>query len=275
MRDLLRRHGASEVPAAGAAFDPAVHEAVSRQEDPAVQVPTVVGRAAARLLPPRPAAAAGDGQGRRAGRAPRRARTGRRGRPAAARRGPRSKAPAHAVTEPRTIAGASIRRRRRSAARGLCRPRRSGRRSFRSDQTRTTPLEPRSSASISARPTAASRWWRPRRRWSWRTARGAAPPPRSSAFAEDGDRLVGQIAKRQAITNPFNTVFAVKRLIGRKSDEPQVARARERPPLHPGARRPTATSRSRSATASTARRRSRRFVLTEIKEFAEEVLRRR
>lgn len=42
MRDLLRRHGVREVPAAGAAFDPAVHEAVSREEDPAVQAPTVV-----------------------------------------------------------------------------------------------------------------------------------------------------------------------------------------------------------------------------------------
>lgn len=47
------------------------------------------------------------------------------------------------------------------------------------------------------------------------------------AFAEEGDRLVGQIAKRQAITNPQNTVFAVKRLIGRKFDDPQVRRARE------------------------------------------------
>jgi molecular chaperone DnaK len=45
------------------------------------------------------------------------------------------------------------------------------------------------------------------------------------AFAEDGDRLVGQIAKRQAITNPQNTVFAVKRLIGRKYDSEEVSRA--------------------------------------------------
>ncbi len=47
------------------------------------------------------------------------------------------------------------------------------------------------------------------------------------AFAEDGDRLVGQIAKRQAITNPQNTVFAVKRLIGRKFQDPHVQRALE------------------------------------------------
>jgi molecular chaperone DnaK len=64
------------------------------------------------------------------------------------------------------------------------------------------------------------------------TARAAARlsrGPRSSPFAEsDGDRLVGvQIAKRQAITNPQNTVFAVKRLIGRKFEDPNVQRARE------------------------------------------------
>jgi molecular chaperone DnaK len=47
------------------------------------------------------------------------------------------------------------------------------------------------------------------------------------AFTENGDRLVGQIAKRQAITNPQNTVFAVKRLIGRKFDDSDVQRARE------------------------------------------------
>ena len=41
MRDLLRRHGVVEVAAAGAPFDPALHEAVSREEDPAVKVPTV------------------------------------------------------------------------------------------------------------------------------------------------------------------------------------------------------------------------------------------
>jgi len=42
LRDLLRRYGVSEVKAAGAAFDPAIHEAVLRQEDPAVEAPTVV-----------------------------------------------------------------------------------------------------------------------------------------------------------------------------------------------------------------------------------------
>jgi molecular chaperone DnaK len=47
------------------------------------------------------------------------------------------------------------------------------------------------------------------------------------AVSEEGDRLVGQIAKRQAITNPQNTVFAVKRLIGRKHRDPHVERARQ------------------------------------------------
>ena len=56
---------------------------------------------------------------------------------------------------------------------------------------------------------------------------GSRTTPSIVAFAEEGDRLVGQIAKRQAITNPENTVFAVKRLIGRKFSDPQVARARQ------------------------------------------------
>ncbi len=47
------------------------------------------------------------------------------------------------------------------------------------------------------------------------------------AVTEAGDRLVGQIAKRQAITNPQNTVFAVKRLIGRKFRDPEVQRAQQ------------------------------------------------
>ena len=42
------------------------------------------------------------------------------------------------------------------------------------------------------------------------------------AFADDGERLVGQSAKRQAVTNPANTLFAIKRLIGRKWGDPMV-----------------------------------------------------
>ena len=51
---------------------------------------------------------------------------------------------------------------------------------------------------------------------------GGRTTPSVVAVSEKGERLVGQIAKRQAITNPENTVFGVKRLIGRKYDSPEV-----------------------------------------------------
>jgi len=53
---------------------------------------------------------------------------------------------------------------------------------------------------------------------------GSRTTPSMVAFTENGERLVGQTAKKQAITNPENTIFGVKRLIGRKYDSPEVQR---------------------------------------------------
>ncbi|MCI0441628.1 molecular chaperone DnaK, partial [bacterium] len=55
---------------------------------------------------------------------------------------------------------------------------------------------------------------------------GARTTPSIVAFSEKGDRLVGQIAKRQAVVNPINTIYAVKRLIGRKFDSPEISQVR-------------------------------------------------
>ncbi|MFB0505924.1 MAG: molecular chaperone DnaK [Thermodesulfobacteriota bacterium] len=53
-------------------------------------------------------------------------------------------------------------------------------------------------------------------------AEGSRTTPSVVAFTDKGERLVGQIARRQAITNPENTVYAIKRLIGRKFTDPEV-----------------------------------------------------
>src|SRR6187431_1201254 len=53
-------------------------------------------------------------------------------------------------------------------------------------------------------------------------AEGARTTPSIVAFTDDGERLVGQPAKRQAVTNPEKTIFAVKRLVGRRYDDPTV-----------------------------------------------------
>ena len=53
-------------------------------------------------------------------------------------------------------------------------------------------------------------------------AEGARTTPSMVAFTEGGERLVGQAAKRQAVTNPENTFFAIKRLIGRRFTDPLV-----------------------------------------------------
>ncbi len=58
-------------------------------------------------------------------------------------------------------------------------------------------------------------------------AEGARTTPSMVAFSDDGERLVGQPAKRQAVTNPENTLFAVKRLIGRRYDDKLVEKDKD------------------------------------------------
>ena len=59
---------------------------------------------------------------------------------------------------------------------------------------------------------------------------GTRTTPSVVAFTDKGERLIGQIAKRQAITNPENTIFSIKRLMGRKYDSKQAAEARKKLP---------------------------------------------
>jgi molecular chaperone DnaK len=58
-------------------------------------------------------------------------------------------------------------------------------------------------------------------------AEGERTTPSVVAFTKDGQRIVGTPAKRQAITNPENTLYATKRLIGRRYDDPSVKRLRD------------------------------------------------
>ena len=63
-------------------------------------------------------------------------------------------------------------------------------------------------------------------------AEGARTTPSMVAFTQSGEKLVGQSAKRQAVTNPEGTFFAIKRLIGRRFDDKQVERAKTLVPYH-------------------------------------------
>ena len=62
-------------------------------------------------------------------------------------------------------------------------------------------------------------------------AEGARTTPSMIGFAKDGERLVGQPAKRQAVTNPENTLYGIKRLLGRRFNDPQVQKMREHAPF--------------------------------------------
>ena len=100
---------------------------------------------------------------------------------------------------------------------------------------------------------------------------GSRTTPSIVAFTEDGERLVGQIAKRQAITNPLNTVFAVKRLVGRKFDAPETAHARE-VLSYDIARAGNGDVKIRARGQDYSPEEISAFILQEIKEFSEEVL---
>jgi molecular chaperone DnaK len=100
---------------------------------------------------------------------------------------------------------------------------------------------------------------------------GSRTTPSVVGFTEDGERLVGQIAKRQAITNPFNTIFAIKRLIGRKYESDEVTRAKQILPYNVisasnGDLKVKIRDREYSPEEVSA------FVLMEIKSFAEDFL---
>ncbi|MEO7117528.1 MAG: Hsp70 family protein, partial [Candidatus Limnocylindrales bacterium] len=58
------------------------------------------------------------------------------------------------------------------------------------------------------------------------SAEGGRTVPSVVAFTKSGERLVGQVAKRQAITNPTNTVYSIKRFMGRRWDDPEVQRSK-------------------------------------------------
>ena len=62
-------------------------------------------------------------------------------------------------------------------------------------------------------------------------AEGARTTPSVVAFTDENEKLIGQPAKRQAVTNPENTIFAVKRLIGRNFEDPTVKKDIEAAPF--------------------------------------------
>jgi len=100
---------------------------------------------------------------------------------------------------------------------------------------------------------------------------GSRTTPSVVGFTEDGERLVGQIAKRQSITNPFNTIYAIKRPIGRKYDSPEVSKAKAVLPYQivsapNGDLKLRVREREHSSEEISA------YVLQEIKSFAEDFL---
>jgi molecular chaperone DnaK len=102
-------------------------------------------------------------------------------------------------------------------------------------------------------------------------AEGMRTTPSIVAFLEDGDRLVGQPAKRQAVTNPSNTFFALKRLIGRNFDDPVVAKDKGMVPYEI-VRGPSGDAWVRSHGKDYSPQQISAFILMKMKESAEAYL---
>jgi molecular chaperone DnaK len=102
-------------------------------------------------------------------------------------------------------------------------------------------------------------------------AEGMRTTPSIVAFLEDGDRLVGQPAKRQAVTNPSNTFFAIKRLIGRNFDDPVVAKDKGMVPYEI-VRGPSGDAWVRSHGKDYSPQQISAFILMKMKESAEAYL---
>src|SRR3954452_5034180 len=100
---------------------------------------------------------------------------------------------------------------------------------------------------------------------------GSRTTPSVVGFTEDGERLVGQIAKRQAITNPYNTVFAIKRLIGRKYASEESEKAKQVLP-YTIVSAPNGDVKVKIRDREYSPEEISAFVLMEIKAFAEEFL---
>jgi molecular chaperone DnaK len=102
-------------------------------------------------------------------------------------------------------------------------------------------------------------------------AEGARTTPSVVAFMEDGERLVGQPAKRQAVTNPSNTLFAIKRLIGRNYGDPMVEKDKGMVPYEI-VKGPTGDAWVKAQTKDYSPQQVSAFILQKMKEAAEQHL---
>src|SRR3954465_5001917 len=102
-------------------------------------------------------------------------------------------------------------------------------------------------------------------------AEGARTTPSVVAFMDDGENLVGQLAKRQAVTNPTNTLFAIKRLIGRNFSDPVVEKDKHMVPYEI-VKGPTGDAWGRAHGKDYSPQQVSAFILQKMKEAAEQHL---